>query len=133
MQVELQNAFVSNLNERNLLVRKEEHIQLLLQVKDKEADYEAVQAQLRHLVAIDDAERTEAEKAAINRLMEELIAIVNTKDQLVTQILDNEKGSLTSSFHQLHLHMPRRGAGRRRTRVCPTKSSRVSPGRRSAG
>ncbi|OUC43176.1 hypothetical protein D917_09951 [Trichinella nativa] len=89
----LMNEYFLLVNERNLLTRREMHLSLLETIRSFEQRFNEVQKELAELINIEECEKTEAHKQRIDVLMDELIAIVNKRDELVQQLLQHDQGT----------------------------------------
>ncbi|CDW52729.1 NT-C2 and CH and DUF3585 domain containing protei n [Trichuris trichiura] len=90
---QLMNDYLSLLNERNMLTRREMHLSLLETIRSYENRFAAVQKELAELMETEESEKTEALKQRIDFLMEELISIVNKRDELVQQLMAHDQGT----------------------------------------
>ncbi|KHJ43768.1 hypothetical protein D918_06273 [Trichuris suis] len=90
---QLMNDYLSLLNERNMLTRREMHLSLLETIRSYENRFAAVQKELAELMETEESEKTEALKQRIDFLMEELITIVNKRDELVQQLMAHDQGT----------------------------------------
>ncbi|KRZ40736.1 EH domain-binding protein 1, partial [Trichinella pseudospiralis] len=89
----LMNEYFLLVNERNLLTRREMHLSLLETIRSFEQRFNEVQKELAELINIEECEKTEAHKQRIDMLMEELIAIVNKRDELLQQLMQHDQGT----------------------------------------
>uniref|UniRef100_A0A915KUY6 BMERB domain-containing protein n=1 Tax=Romanomermis culicivorax TaxID=13658 RepID=A0A915KUY6_ROMCU len=109
------NEYLSLLNERNMLTRREMHFTLLENVDEQETKFHDVQRQLADLLKMDDSEKTEAHKIKIDQLMAELITCVNKRDELMQQLMANEQAQddeaqlANDVMSQSTILMPNRG------------------------
>ncbi|KRY54122.1 EH domain-binding protein 1 [Trichinella britovi] len=62
-------------------------------IRSFEQRFNEVQKELAELINIEECEKTEAHKQRIDVLMDELIAIVNKRDELVQQLLQHDQGT----------------------------------------
>lgn len=85
------NEYLALLNQRNMLTRQEMHLSLARNIDDHELQFRDIQRQLGELIQIDESEKTESHKQKIDALMERLIVVVNTRDQLLQQMISEEQ------------------------------------------
>uniref|UniRef100_A0A9J2PM43 EH domain-binding protein 1 n=1 Tax=Ascaris lumbricoides TaxID=6252 RepID=A0A9J2PM43_ASCLU len=78
------------LNEKDALVRRSEYFNVLEQLKEVQDDIKALQKKLSSASCIEHDEKTEEDKQNIDRMMDELVSLVNKKDQLSQKLIHHE-------------------------------------------
>lgn len=88
----IQNWFVL-VNQRNALIRRQMRLNILAKEEDMNRRYEELNQELRTLVSIDDSIKTNAQRLREKTLLENLVQIVDKRDELVRH-LDNEEKAI---------------------------------------
>ncbi|CAL8110865.1 unnamed protein product [Orchesella dallaii] len=78
-------------NKKNALIRRQMQLNILEKEDDLERKYEQLNDELRKILAIDEFQKTEADRVRESLLLQELIQVVNQRDELVSHMDDQEK------------------------------------------
>ncbi|KAJ8045248.1 EH domain-binding protein 1 [Holothuria leucospilota] len=90
-EVQLMQEWFELVNKKNALIRRQEQLNVMEKEQDLERKYELLKRELTVMMAIEDWQKTEQERHREQLLLEEMVILVDKRNELVEQLDAQER------------------------------------------
>ncbi|XP_072038011.1 LOW QUALITY PROTEIN: EH domain-binding protein 1-like [Amphiura filiformis] len=90
-EAQLMQEWFELVNKKNALIRREEQLNAMEKEHDLETKYAMLNRELRKMMEIEDWQKTEEERKREQLLLEDLVILVNKRDEIVQQLDAQER------------------------------------------